>query len=178
MDYTKPNIQNMKYFTTIIFTLVLSLQASFLSAKIDVVKFKTLVYKNNEPLFGALAFVYMEDSLVGTFYSNAKGEIKLELLRGIDYTLSVSKPGHVTNKIKLSTKYLFKDEVKKVTLPIRLYNLHDKDIDLQMVKYTIKWNPILEKFESFGLNFGWIKEIEELEKQKLLEAAEKIKLFS
>lgn len=132
-----------------------------------------MVYNNNEPLFGALAFVYMEDSLVGTLYSDTKGEIKLELQRGMDYTLSISKPGHVTNKIKLSTKYLFKDEVKKVTLPIRLYNLHDKDIDQQMVKYTIKWNPILEKFEPFGLNFGWIKEIEELEKQKLIEAAEK-----
>lgn len=115
----------------------------------------------------------MEDSLVGTFYSDTKGEIKLELQRGMDYTLSISKSGHVTNKIKLSTKYLFKDEVKKVTLPIRLYNLHDKDIDQQMVKYTIKWNPILEKFEPFGLNFGWIKEIEELEKQKHIEAAEK-----
>lgn len=54
-----------------------------------------------------------------------------------------------------------------------MYNLHDKDIDQQMVKYTIKWNPILEKFEPFGLNFGWIKEIEELEKQKHIEAAEK-----
>ena len=74
----------MKYFTTIIFTLVLSFQASFLSAKIDVVKFKTLVYNNNEPLLGALAFVYMEDSLVGTFCSNPKGEIKLESSSGVE----------------------------------------------------------------------------------------------
>ena len=113
-----------------------------------------------------MAFIYLEDSLIGAEYADKNGVIKLELERDKEYRITVSKPGHIATTVEIRTKSLFRDEVKKVTLPIRLYNLRDNDIDRSLVSYRIKWNPILERFETFQQNMGWIDELLEMEQKK------------
>lgn len=151
----------MKIIQKILSIAVLALLPLISTAKADVVKFKTIITNQYDVLSEALAFIYLEDSLIGAEYADKNGVIKLELERDKEYKITVSKPGHIATTVEISTKSLFRDEVIKVTLPIRLYNLRDNDIDRSLVSYRIKWNPILERFETFGLNLGWIDEIKE-----------------
>lgn len=58
------------------------------------------------------------------------------------------------------------DEVSKIFIDCKLYNVAARNIDFSMVNYKVKWNYITERFEYFNLNFGWIEEIQEEDKQK------------
>jgi hypothetical protein len=57
----------------------------------------------------------------------------------------------------------------KIFIACKLYNVAAQKIDFNKVNYKVKWNYITEKFEYFNLNFGWVKEIEEVEKHKKTE---------
>lgn len=58
------------------------------------------------------------------------------------------------------------DQVKSLYFPIRLYNVRDPNIDYSNVVFKIKWNPYLERFETFQQNMGWIDELLEMEQKK------------
>lgn len=81
----------------------------------------------------------------------------------------VSNPGHASSHITLSTEKMLPDEVSKIFIDCKLNNVAARNIDFRKVNYKVKWNYITERFEYFNLNFGWIEEIEEVEKHKKTE---------
>lgn len=111
-------------------------------------------------------FIYDNDILVynGNFSKN--GKVSVNLVQDKTYLLVISNPGHVSSHITLSTEKMLPDEVSKIFIDCKLYNVAARNIDFSMVNYKVKWNYITERFEYFNLNFGWIEEIQEEDKQK------------
>ncbi len=117
-------------------------------------------------LTNSTIFVYEKDSLIFASKIQQTGDILIDLEREKNYKLVVSNPGHVSVTALLSTEKMAMDQVKSLYFPIRLYNVRDLNIDYSNVVFKIKWNPYLERFETFQQNMGWIEEMLELEKKK------------
>jgi len=151
----------MKQRIFILLVLSFLVQTSFASKS----ELKLVIKASNQfgGLSSALAFVYLGDSLIETSYMSKKGTLVLNLEKENEYLLVISNPGHITSKITLNTEKMYTDQVNKVFLECKLYNVREKNIDLAKTEFKVKWNSITERFEYFNLNFGWIEEIKEIE---------------
>lgn len=156
----------MKNLLIVLFTLLLSITGiESKASRANTIKVKATVYNNFGSIEKALAFVYVEDSLVFYVFSDNRGRFTLNLKRDTEYKITVSRPGHITSAITFDTHNMRKDQVKKINFPIRLYNVHDSDINEELVAFTVKWNFIIERFETFDYNMGWKMELQEVKTQ-------------
>lgn len=69
---------------------------------------------------------------------------------------------HQTVIINLNTQRVPPELVKKLRIPVLLLHLSDQDASGEPIQFSIKWNPILERFESFEVNMGWKEELQTL----------------
>ena len=132
-----------------------------LSAKSNSIKVTLEVSNNFGALSSAKAFIYEVDSLIEAAYVSKTGKLTVELEKNKEYLFVVSNPGHITARASLSTEKMYNDQIKKIYFPIKLYNVRASDIHYPNVVYKVKWNPILERFETFQLNLGWYDELKE-----------------
>lgn len=152
-------------FFSLLSTLLFTSTAT--AGKQSTIKLKANVFNDRGAISKALAFVYLEDSLVQHAYSNRRGQFTFHLERERNYKITISKPGYVASSIDFDTHNMRKDEVKKVNFPIRMRRVRSTEDYKELITFTVKWNYIIERFESFNYNMGWKMELEQVnDKQK------------
>lgn len=146
----------VQHFFIFIFFSIFTFQVAASQEKL---KITLNVYNQVGSLRNSTIFIYNQNKLIGHHKVNSDGLLSVKIDKNQEYLFVISSPGHITSRVTLSTHKMYADQLNKVYLECQLYHVSNKTVNMANVNYKVKWNPIIERFEYFSNNWGWIDEI-------------------
>lgn len=130
-----------------------------LSAQHAEIKLNLNVYNKQHKLEKAICFVYKDGLFDGAYQTDVKGDVFLNVEVDRAYELVVSMPTYQTVFLEIDTRNVPPTFVRNLKIPLLLLSVRENSVSRSPDEFSIKWNPILEEFESFQINMGWKKEL-------------------
>jgi hypothetical protein len=112
---SKPSIYNrsVKFLFGFLFALIFSAMVPQVAKAQNVYDVNGTVKKNKKKLEGAVVSLYRGTTQVQQVVTTSNGRFSVKLDFNAEYTLSISKPGHITKKFYFNTKGIPDERVKE-----------------------------------------------------------------